>query len=64
MEIRKKFTQRYAQSITEKVINSDLNKVGRNNKLITQQVELMVMAAAKSVMKVDIDRLCRLVISC
>ncbi|MEG4263946.1 hypothetical protein QUA19_28070 [Microcoleus sp. POL1_C1] len=45
-------------------MNGDINNVGRNNKSITEQVQSMVMAAAKSVMKVDIDRLCRLGISC
>ncbi len=64
VEIRKNFTQRYAQSITEQVINSDINNVARNNKLTDEQVESMVMAAAKSVMKIELAQLFRLVISC
>jgi transposase len=60
VELRKNFTQRYAQSITEQVINSNINNVARNNKLTAKQVKSMVMAAAKSVMKVDLPQLCRL----
>jgi transposase len=60
VEVRKNFTQRYAQSITEQVINSDINNVAINNKLTAGQVESMVMAAAKSVMKVELTQLCRL----
>ena len=60
VELRKNFTQRYAQSITEQVINSDINNVARNNKLTAEQIESMVMAAAKSVMKFELAQLCRL----
>jgi transposase len=60
VEFRKNFTQRYAQSITEQVINSDINNVAKNNKLTAEQVESMVMTAAKSVMKVELAQLCRL----
>lgn len=60
VELRKNFTQRYAQSITEQVINSDINNVARNNKFTAEQVESMVMAAAKSVMRVELAQLCRL----
>jgi transposase len=60
VEIRKNFTQRYAQSITAQVINSDIKNIAINNKLTAEQVESMVMAAAKSVMKVELTQLCRL----
>jgi hypothetical protein len=42
------------------LINSDINNLARNNKLTAEQVESMVMAAAKSVMKVELAQLCRL----
>lgn len=60
VENRKRFTQRYAQSITEQVINSDINNVAQNNKLTAAQVESMVMAAVKSMMKFDLVQLRRL----
>jgi len=39
VELRKNFTHRYIQSITERAINSDINNVARNNKLTAEQVE-------------------------
>ena len=60
VENRKRFTQRYAKNITEQVINSDINNVAINNNLTAEQVESMVKTAAKSLMKVDIEKLRRL----
>lgn len=37
VEIRKIFTQKYAQSIPGKIINSEINNLARNNKLTAER---------------------------
>jgi transposase len=37
LEKKKTFTKRYAQSIAEQVVHSDINNVAKNNKLTEQE---------------------------
>jgi transposase len=46
LEKKKKFTKRYAQSLAEQVVHSDLNNVAKNNKLTEEEVWSMVKAVA------------------
>lgn len=60
VENKKKFTKRYAQSITEQVIHSDINNVAKNNRLTTEQVESMVSYVAENVIPIEVEGLRRL----
>lgn len=57
---KKSFTHRYAETITEQVIHSDLNNVAKNNGLTAEEVESMVKTIAKKILPIDVERLCRL----
>lgn len=57
---KKSFTYRYAQSITEQVIHSDVNNVAKNNRLTDEEVWSMVMAVAQEIMPIDVKKLKRL----
>lgn len=57
---KKSFTQRYAQSITEEVIHSDINNVAKNNRLTAEEVESMIMTVAANLIPVDVENLRRL----
>ena len=43
---KKSFTKRYAQSIAEQVVHSDINNVAKNNKLTEEEVWSMVKTVA------------------
>ena len=60
VENKKNFTKRYAQSITEQVIHSDINNVAKNNRLTTEQVESMVSYVAENVIPIEVEGLRRL----
>ena len=57
---RKRFTHRYAETITEQVIHSDLNNVAQNNGLTAEEVESMVRAVAEKILPIDVEKLCKL----
>ncbi len=56
LEKKKSFTNRYAQSIAEQVVHSDINNVGKNNKL-TEQVWSMVKTVSNKILRVDVKNL-------
>jgi transposase len=49
LEKKKNFTKRYAQSIAEQVVHSDINNVAKNNKLTEEEVWSMVKAVANKI---------------
>ena len=57
---RKNFTNRYAKTITEQVIHSDLHNVAQNNRLTDEEVWSMVMAVAEKIMPIPVENLRRL----
>ena len=57
---KKSFTYRYAQSITEQVIHSDVNNVAKTNGLTDEEVWSMVMAVAQKIIPIDVKKLKRL----
>ena len=57
---KKSFTNRYAQTITEQVIHSDVDNVAKNNKLSSEEVWSMVMAVSEKMLPVNIENLRRL----
>jgi transposase len=59
LEKKKNFTKKYAQSIAEKLVHSDINNVAKNNKL-TEEVWSMVKAVANKILPVDVKNLHRL----
>ena len=60
LEKKKNFTNRYAQSIAEQVIHSDINNVAKNNKLTEEEVWSMVKTVANKLLPVDVKKLHKL----
>src|ERR687885_220551 len=60
LEKKKKFTKRYAQSIAEQVIPSDINNVAKNNKLTEEEVWSMVKNVANQILPIDVKYLQKL----
>ena len=60
LEKTKKFTKRYAQSIAEQVVHSDINNVAKNNKLTEEEVWSMVKTVANQILPVDVKNLQKL----
>ena len=60
VESRKRFTNRYAQMITEQVIHSDVHNVAKKNRLTDEEVWSMVMAIAEKIMPIPVEKLRRL----
>ncbi len=54
---RKKYTHRYARSITEQVIHSDVHNIAENNQLTDEEVWSMVLHVATSRGKIDVSQL-------
>jgi transposase len=54
LEKKKNFTNRYAQSIAEQVVQSDINNVAKNNKLTEEEVWSMVKAVANKILPIDV----------
>src|SRR4028118_1094776 len=59
LEKKKNFTKRYAQSIAEQVVHSDINNVAKNNKLTEEEV-WSVKAVANKILPVDVKKLHKL----
>jgi transposase len=57
---KKNFTNRYAQSIAEQVVHSDIKNVAKNNKLTEEEVWSMVKTVANKVLPVDVKKLQKL----
>lgn len=57
---RKSFTNRYAQTITEEVIHSDVHNVAKRNGLTDEEVWSMVMTIAEKIMPIPVEKLHRL----
>ncbi|MEG4399807.1 MULTISPECIES: transposase family protein [unclassified Microcoleus] len=49
VEKKKNFTNRYAQSITEQVVHSDIKNVAKNNNLTEEEVWSMVKTVANKI---------------
>ena len=60
LEKKKNFTKRYAQSIAEQVVPSDINNVAKNNKLTEEEVWSMVKTVANQILPVDVKKLHKL----
>ena len=60
LEKKKSFTKRYAQSIAELVVHSDINNVAKNNKLTEEEVWSMVKTVANQILPVDVKYLQKL----
>ena len=60
LEKKKNFTKRYAQSIAELVVHSDINNVAKNNKLTEEEVWSMVKTVANQILPVDVKYLQKL----
>jgi transposase len=60
LEKKKNFTKRYAQSIAEQVVHSDINNVAKNNKLTEEEVWSMVKAVANKILPIDVKNLQKL----
>jgi len=61
LEKKKNFTNRYAQSITEQVVHTDIKNVAKNNKLTEEEeVWSMVKSVANKVLPVDVKKLQKL----
>ncbi len=57
---RQKYTLRYAQHITEQVVNSDLKSVARRNNLTESEVESMINQISQIILPIKINNLKRL----
>ena len=57
---KKSFTHRYAETLTEQVIHSDLNNVAKNQLLTAEEVESMVKAIAEQILPIALENLFRL----
>lgn len=57
---KKNFTQRYAETITEQVIHSDISNVAKNNKLTEDEIWSMVKSVAEKILPIDVTNLIRL----
>ena len=60
LEKKKNFTKRYAQSIAEQVVHSDINNVAQNHKLTEEEVWSMVKTVANHILPVDVKYLQKL----
>jgi len=60
VENKKSFTNRYAQTITEQLIHSDVDNVAKNNKLSSEEVWSMAMAVSAKVLPINTENLHRL----
>lgn len=60
MPKKKSFTHRYAESITQQVVHSDIKNVGDNNGLTAEEVESMVIYFTKYMLPIDLSNLRRL----
>lgn len=60
VEKKKNFTNRYAQSITEQVVHSDIKNVAKNNNLTEEEVWSMVKTVANKILPVDVKNLQKL----
>ncbi|MFB2836880.1 ISL3 family transposase [Floridanema evergladense] len=54
---KKSFTHRYAESITQQVVHSDIKNVANNNGLTAEEVESMVIYFTKSMLPIDMSNL-------
>jgi transposase len=57
---KKSFTHRYAQTVTQQVVHSDLKNVGQSYGLTAEEVESMVMFYANFIFPIDVSNLRRL----
>ncbi len=57
---RQKYTLRYAQQITEQVVNSDLNSVAKRNNLTESEVESMIDQITQKILPISLKNLKRL----
>ncbi|MGK7953668.1 MAG: helix-turn-helix domain-containing protein [Crocosphaera sp.] len=57
---RQKYTLRYAQYITEQVVNSDLKSVAQRNNLTESEVESMINQISQIILPIKINNLKRL----
>ena len=57
---KKRFTDRYAQKITEQVIHSDVNNVAKNYELTEEEVWSMVISTAQAIKPINVENLKRL----
>ena len=60
LEKKKNFTNRYAQSIAEQVVHSDIKNVAKNNKLTSEEVWSMVKNVANKILPIDVKNLHKL----
>jgi len=60
VEKKKNFTNRYAQSITEQLVHSDIKNVAKNNNLTEEEVWSMVKTVANKILPVDVKKLQKL----
>jgi transposase len=60
VESKKNFTNRYAQTIAEQVVHSDINNVARYNKLTSAKVWSMVKTVANKILPFDVKNLHKL----
>lgn len=60
MEKKKSFTLRYAQSVTEQVVHSDIKNVAQNSGLTEEEVESMVMCCSNFLFPLELSHLRRL----
>lgn len=57
---KKSFTHRYAHSIVEQVIHSDIDNVAKNNKLSSEEVWSMVRYVSQEIMPINVAQLRKL----
>ena len=57
---RKKYTERYAQWITEQVVNSNLLNVAQRNNLTESEVEAMINQISQKILPINLNTLKRL----
>ncbi|AFZ13488.1 transposase IS204/IS1001/IS1096/IS1165 family protein [Crinalium epipsammum PCC 9333] len=60
VEPKKNCTNRYAKTIIEQVIHSDVDNVAKNNKLSSEEVWSMVMTVSEKILPINTDSLRRL----
>ncbi|WP_445301205.1 transposase [Microcoleus sp. Pol11C3] len=60
LDKKKNFTNRYAQSIAEQVVHSDINNVAKNNRLTSEEVWSMVKTVANKILPVNVKNLQKL----
>lgn len=57
---KKNFTYRYAETITQQVIHSDISNVAKNNKLTEDEVWSMVESVAEKILPINVENLTKL----